>query len=292
MRCIERCLACIMIMTLTGCSGQKKEGKPTLAVSFEPQAWMLRQIVGDDFDIITLLPAGSDPETYQPSVSTMKGLADAKAYFSLNTPGFEQKLIDNATSNFKSLDIIDCGEDIEKITDTHEHAPGHLHEKDGHDNDNFDPHLLTSVRNCMAIADKMTEKLLAIYPDKASQYRESGNKLKEKLTSIDETLKKKELNGKAIAISHPSLSYFSRDYGLNQITIQENGKETSPIQKKRRIDIIRKHQPKLFVVEREHSTPSDFETARELGIDTINVSLNSAHWLDDIMRLSNEIDRN
>lgn len=29
-------------------------------------------------------------------------------------------------------------------------------------------------------------------------------------------------------IYHPALSYFARDYGLNQISIEEGGKEPSP----------------------------------------------------------------
>ncbi len=62
----------LLLLILCGCgSGDKDEGS-AIAVSFEPPAGMLKQIVGDDFDSVTLLLAGRDPETYQPSITTMK----------------------------------------------------------------------------------------------------------------------------------------------------------------------------------------------------------------------------
>ena len=117
----------ILLVILSGCSGGRKDDRPAIAVSFEPQAWMLEQIAGDDFDIVTLLPAGSDPETYQPSISTMKGLGKAEAFFTLGTDGFEKSLTDNIASNFPGLKVVDCSEGVAKIFGTHGH-----HEHDGH----------------------------------------------------------------------------------------------------------------------------------------------------------------
>lgn len=273
-----------ILLIMCGCSSGNKESRSAIAVSFEPQAWMLRQIAGDDFDIVTLLPAGSDPENYQPSISTMRGLGNSDAFFTLGTLGFEKSLTDNISSNFPDLKIIDSSEGIEKIMGTHGHSHSHSHEEE-----NFDPHLLTSFSNCIVIARNMTESLASLYPDKADKYREAGNNLVARLQEMEDSVAAMNLKDKAVVIRHPSLSYFARDYGIRQIPLQEDGKETSPLQLKRRLEEIRNTSPSLFVSEKEHASPSDSETAKELGIGLIEVSLNSSQWLDDLMRLSKEI---
>lgn len=268
------------------CGGKHETHRDAIAVSFEPQAWMARQIAGDDLDIITLLPAGSDPEVYQPSISTMKGLADANVYLSLGTPGFEESIANNISRNFPDLKIIDCAEGIDKIYDSHA-TEGDIRNNE----ESFDPHLLASIRNSILIADNIAKTLSEIYPEKSTKYREAGKALKERLTALDDSIKRMNISGKPFVIRHPSLSYYARDYGANQIALSDVGKETSPIQLKRRIDASSESAPAVMVVEKEHASPSDFDTARQLGVDTIRVSLNTSSWINDIMRISHEIDR-
>ncbi len=277
-----------LTLTFSGCAADHKEDRDTIAVSFEPQAWMVRQIAGDDIDVITLLPAGSDPEVYQPTISTMKSLGDATAYFTLGTAGFEEALTENISRNFPDLKIIDSAAGVDKLYGSHESSginDSHNHGKD------FDPHLLSSIRNSIVIADKITESLATLYPEKSVRYRDAGKILKHKLTILDDSISNMNLSGNTVVIRHPSLSYYARDYGIDQIALNDAGKETSPIQLKKRLDSTAASQPMLMVVEKEHATTSDYETARQLGIDTIHVALNTSSWLNDLMRISNEINR-
>lgn len=286
--CISGILMIMLVMNLSGCNGGQKDDRPAIAVSFEPQAWMLRQIAGDDFDIVTLLPAGSDPETYQPSISTMKGLGNAEAYFTLGTDGFEKSLTSNIAANFPELNVVQCTEGVEKIYGTHGH-----HDNDGHDHggEEFDPHMLASIRNCKKIADNMTRYLTVHHPEKADEYRKAGETLKTRMQAMDDSIANMKLNGKSFAMRHPSLSYFARDYGLNQIALQASGKEASPLQLRRQMEQMKDSGTKVFVMEKEHASAGDEETAKVLGLKTIEVSLNSTNWLDDLMKSANEINR-
>lgn len=289
LHCITGILLTMLVMIIGGCSGGGKTDRAAIAVSFEPQAWMLRQIAGDDFDIITLLPAGSDPETYQPSIGTMKGLGKAEVYFTLGTDGFERSLTSGIASNFPQLKVVDITEGVEKITGTHGH-----HDHDGHDHDGeeFDPHLLASIKNSILLADNMTDCLTSIHPEKADSYRKTAETLKRRLKAMDDSIGNMGLSGKSFAMKHPSLSYFSRDYGLKQIALHADGKEASPIQLRRQMDSLTNSGTKVFIVEKEHASAGDEETARQLGLKTVEVSLNSADWLDDLMKTANEINRN
>ena len=280
----------MLVMILGGCGG-KTSDRAAIAVSFEPQAWMLRQITGDDFDIITLLPAGSDPETYQPSISTMKGLGKAETYFTLGTDGFEKSITSKLSSNFPDLKVMDCTEGVEKIYGTH----GHDHHNDGahdHDGEEFDPHMLASIKNSIRIADNLTRYMTAINPDKTDAYRAAGENLKKRLQAMDDSITGMNLNGRSFAMRHPSLTYFARDYGLSQIAMQASGKETSPLQLRRQLEEMKDSDTKVFIMEKEHASPSDKETAGQLGLNIIEVALNSADWLNDLMKTANEINRN
>lgn len=273
-----------MTLMLGGCVAGRDSGRDAIAVSFEPQAWMAREIAGDDFDIITLLPGGTDPEVYQPSISTMRRLGDASAYLTLGTDGFEKSLGESIRQNFPDLKIADSGAGTDKIYGTH---------GDHHDgSDSFDPHLLASLRNCVVIAGNIAETLASIRPDKAAEYRAAGRRLQERLQALDDSIAGLELGGRAFVSRHPSLSYFARDYRLNQIALNGSGKEISPMQLKQRIDSTAALHPAVMIVEKEHAYSSDGDIARSLGIDTIVVSLNSSSWIDDIIRISHEIDRN
>ncbi len=278
----------LVLVILSGCGSGQKDDRAAIAVSFEPQAWMLRQIAGEDFDIITLLPPGSDPETYQPSISTMKGLGKAEAFFTLGTDGFEKSITSNFSSNFPDLKIVDCTQGVEKIIGGHGH---HDHDGHNHDEEEFDPHLLSSIPNSILIAENLTKTLISLHPEKGEQYRNAGDALKQRLQAMNDSIEKMGLNGKSVALRHPSLSYFARDYGLTQIPLQSDGKEASPLQFRTRMEEMKDAGTKVFIIEKEHANPSDKETAQQLGLQTIEVSLNSSSWLDDLMKIANEINR-
>ncbi len=278
----------LVLAILSGCRSGHTDDRAAIAVSFEPQAWMLRQIAGDDFDIITLLPPGSDPETYQPSISTMKGLGQAEAFFTLGTDGFEKSITSNFSSNFPDLKIVDCTQGVDKIVGGHGH---HEHDGHNHDGEEFDPHILSSIPNSLVIAENLTNSLISLHPEKEEQYRKAGNALKQRMQTMNDSIEKMGIKGKTLALRHPSLSYFARDYGLTQIPLQSDGKEASPLQLRKRMEEMKEAGTKIFIIEKEHANPSDKETAQQLGLKTVEVSLNSSSWIDDLIKIANEINR-
>lgn len=277
----------VVILLCAGCKHTDKAGRPSIAVSFPTQASILNDIVGDDFDIITLLPSGSDPETYQPTISTMKAIGNAEAYFTLGTEGFEEAIEKNLHSNFPDLKIIDCTEGVAKLTDTHHHAG----EEASNDHSGFDPHIMASIRNSRIIVGNLGKYMARLHPEKKKEYSRNAEALQSQLQALDDSISGIGLEGKGFVIRHPSLSYFARDYGLEQIALNEVGKETSPLQLGRKFEQAEASRPKAFLIEREHANPSDRETARQLGLPSIEISLNSPEWISSLKRIADEIDR-
>lgn len=59
--------AVALTLTFAACSGV--EGGPVLpkiAVTIVPQADFVKAVCGDNFDVVTLIPPGYSPESYEP----------------------------------------------------------------------------------------------------------------------------------------------------------------------------------------------------------------------------------
>lgn len=282
---IAALIAGILTLLLFGCTPKETGGKTRVAVSFEPQAWLLEQIAGDDIDIVTLIPSGSDPENYQPTVGVMKNLAGASAYFSLGTPGFEESMGKNIRENFPGLKVTDTSAGLEKIYGTHADTP--------RNDRGSDPHVMTSLRNCIQIAESMKRTLVEMNPEKAERYEEGYEKLKDRLTRLDREWSAKKLKGKTIVVRHPMLSYFAKDYGIRQLALEQDGKEPTPLQLSRQIGSIREASPTLAVTDPSGSGRSLIEgLASDLGIKVVEANLDTRDWIEQLNRLADEIDRN
>lgn len=273
---LTMCTLAIVCVMLTGCDSKREKTK-TVVASFAPQEWMLRQIAGDSLRIVTLLPPGSDAENYQPSTSTLKDMADADVWFTLGTEGFESSLQKIANSNFPDVEIAECTDGIDKIYGTHEGE------------DSFDPHILTSVRNSVIVAQNMTDKLCALYPEMEDYLKGRSEVLINHFGYIDKRISRLNITGSKFAIRHPSLSYFARDYGLIQLPLEIEGKESTPKQMMQRMEEIKRQNPAIFVIDGKHSSDRDREMADELGMMPTVVMLDGMEWTDYLEKIAMHI---
>ncbi|MDE6711652.1 MAG: zinc ABC transporter substrate-binding protein, partial [Alistipes sp.] len=91
-----------------------------------------------------------------------------------------------------------------------------------------DPHLWTSPRALQRMAANAYEAIHAAYPDSA-KYTRNYDRLQRRLQELDaRTAEKIERSGvEYFIIYHPALTYYARDYGLEQAAIETDGKEPS-----------------------------------------------------------------
>ena len=120
-----------------GCKGKsdKKEfdpSKPTVSVTIEPFRYFVEQIAGDDVNVNVMVPAGSNPETYEPTAQQMVQLSQSILYFKVGKIGFETTWMKKLQQNAKKMKVIDTSAGIEL-----------LKTKGG----NFDPHTWMSIHS-------------------------------------------------------------------------------------------------------------------------------------------------
>lgn len=287
----------VLVLALYVCGCTRKEAaadRPLLMVSIEPQKWILEQLVGDDYAIGTMLDRGANPETFDPSMEKRLQADKATAYFSTGAFPFEESLAKSLPDGTR---IVNTSDGIEPIygthSHTHNHTSGHSH---GHDCDHHgeaaDPHMWTSLKNARIIARNMAEALADLDSAEAATVNRRLATLEQRLDSIDKaTANRLEGASRSFAIWHPSLSYYARDYGLNQIAVGQESKEMPAGQVRQVIDNARDANVKVFFFQKEYDNRQAESINSAIGSRMITIDPLAYDWLGQIELITNEIAR-
>lgn len=243
--------AILMAVMMAGCRKESAGEKMQIAVSIEPQRWLVEQIGGERVDVSTLLGKNADPENFDPTLGSMKLVEQSDLFIITGTNPFEDELVKKM--GFDSGRLVDLSAGIEPIYGTH-CRHNHRHDADEESEALPDPHIWTSVRNLRVMSETVRDALVKADAEGAGLYEANWNGLVAKLDSIDRVLAEKSASkhNRAFLMWHPSLSYFARDYGYEQLWLGAEGKELSVKAVNDAIGEAEEHGAKLLVVQ-----PSD-----------------------------------
>jgi zinc transport system substrate-binding protein len=79
-------------------------------------------------------------------------------------------------------------------------------------------------------------------------------------------------------IYHPNIAYLARDYGLEEIAVENDGKEPSPSRLKELIDLAKIENLKIIMVQREYDTRNARAIADETGSRVVVIDPLSDDW--------------
>ncbi len=283
MRSFLLMFCCILAFASCG-SGEDKANMPTLTVTVEPLRYFTEAIAGNRFRVVSMVPDGNNPETYDPTPQQLVLLSKSRACFRIGYIGFERTWMDRLKDNMPNLVFYDMSAGIELIHDEgHRHANG----------ENVDPHIWNSVTNARLIAENVCSALCELDSSGQEYYRN-------RMDSLSQVFNETELQiGREIAtadqaflIFHPALSYFARDYGLKQICIEENGKEPSPAHLKVLIGICRKEGIRTAFIQQEFDRRNAELIANELNLKLVTINPLSYHWDREMLRIAISLNSN
>lgn len=232
-----------------------------IMVSIEPLKGLVDIITCNDFIINTIVPLGEGPETYAPTPSTIAKIEESEFVFLTGPLEFERELIGDNKQKNRNLHNISSGTDLISSEHAHHHAEeGHSHHH------GTDPHIWLSVRELQTVVNNITDVIMAAYPD-STKYAERGVALIDKLKECDAAMTDAfaESGAQAFAIYHPALSYYARDYGLEQIAIEDEGKEPNLARLKSSIDRAKSLNINKILYQREYPVSVVENFATELG---------------------------
>jgi len=220
--------------------------KLTVAVSLQPYSSVVHEIGGDQVEVVTMLPPGADPHTYEPKPASLKEFSKATVYFS-DGSGMDAAWLPRFKGVNKDVKVISLAEGIQWMEEDehhhheHEAAAGHKSVETaadhktaaGHDDDDeMDPHLWTSPVQMVLIAKNVLSALVQLDAANADKYRARAVTLMERLkklnTDLVQAISAMPADRRTFIVFHPAYGYFARDYGMKQLTVEVNGKEPKP----------------------------------------------------------------
>ena len=278
----------LIIVLLASCnmgkSGKSQDNeKPGIAVTIEPQRYFTEAIAGDKFDVISIVPKGSSPETYDPTPQQLVSLGDSKAYLRIGYIGFEQVWMDRLIDNTPHIQIFDTSKDIDLILgEAHDHGD---HQHAG----GVEPHIWNSTNNALIIARNTYKALCQLDKENEAYYLNRYDSLCQRIMHTDSIIRKtlqQPGTAQSFMIYHPALSYFARDYGLQQISIEEGGKEPSPAHLKDLVDLCRQEDVRIIFIQPEFDRRNAEIIARETGTGIVPINPLSYNWEAEMLAVA------
>ncbi len=260
--------------------------KPTITVSIQPQKYMLEKIVGDKWEIKCLLSNGANPESYDPSLTHLLNLENSKAYFRIGNVAFESAIINKVQNNNPGLKLFDNSEGISLIRGTHSHG-------DVEHASDIDPHTWTSVKNAKTIASNMYKAVVDLDPENKAYYSRNFKNFLSSLDSLDREISQQlqPYRGSAFVVWHPSLSYFARDYGLEQISLSPEGKEASVKMMQSTIDKAIDRDVKTLFFQKDIDSRQAQVANEQIKAEIVNINPLNYEWDKEMRSIANAISR-
>lgn len=272
------CLATL----LAGCTNHDQKGKSTITVSIQPLESLVRGIVGDDYDINTLLPSGSSPESYSPTPSQLANIEQSEFTFIIGTLNFEHTITHRLSE--KDINIVNTGKNAALIEGkcSHNHHINHDHHH------SIDPHIWLSLVELEKIVHNIGEAICAAHPDSV-RYKANYEQLITKICTAHDRNKElfEELGGSSFIIYHPALTYFARDYGIEQISVEHEGKTPTPAALTELAKSVNNCPSKQLLYQREYPLDVVKSTAEILELNPIEINPLDSDILTELDRIAN-----
>ncbi len=287
---IKKLLALLVILLAFSCNGNRSgSDQSIITVSIPPFRYFVEKIAGQDFAVNVMVPAGSNPHVYEPVPTQIDKLSRSKAYISNGFLGFEQTWLDRFYEINKTMVILSLGDNIEPIMSQNDHEGVHT--------EGADPHYWVSPKCAMKMASSVKELLCNLNPEAGNRYESNYDSLMSIISGVDRLAKElfSEHPGSSFMIYHPNLAYLARDYGLEEISVEFEGKEPSPSRMKELIDLARERNIRTIFVQKEYDSKNAKAIAGEIGADIKIIDPLYPEWyratVDLITALHNGIEK-
>lgn len=205
----------ILLAGLISCKPAPKtsQSKPRIVATTSILADGIRNLVGNQAEVVALMPAGVDPHLYKASVRDLDLLtsADIVVYHGFYLEG-------KMTEIFEKLalrqDLIDVSQGVN---------PDQLI-RSGPESHSVDPHIWFDIKLWSSALSYAASQLSQKRPDWKSTIESNSNRYLQQLDSLDQVtrLKVNELKSKnqVLVTAHDAFAYFGKAYGMEVYSLQ------------------------------------------------------------------------
>lgn len=182
-----------------------------ILVSVPAYTQIVQELVGEEAIVHPVVPAGVSFHTFEPSPKHIQTILSASLWFIIGDP-FETRILKKIFSSEQKIHVVDLRHDIHLIQNSCTHA-------------GTDPHIWLSPRLMKTQIETMAKELEKIFPEK--DIKERSKALLSKINTLNlyvDSLLHETHNG-SVVVAHGAFAYLCRDYNIEQLSIEHEGKE-------------------------------------------------------------------
>jgi zinc transport system substrate-binding protein len=226
---------------------EARDPRPLVVASLVPLGYFVDRIARDSVKAQIMIPPGANPHTHEPGMLEIRQIAHASAFLKVGHPKFpfEQAWQERLVAMDPKLRVIDGFAGVPRTDE--------------------DPHVWVSPRAVRVLVENLSRALGELVPaERAAIARRKGEVLSD-IDQVDRELRS-ELSGltsRRFLVFHPDWGYFAREYGLEQIDIEQQARDPrslSLVTDRARADGVR-----VIFVSPQMSRQSAERVARDIG---------------------------
>lgn len=204
-----------------------------VVASFTIIADLAEQVGGSHVQVNTLIQAGRDAHTFEPSAQDVRTLANAQLLF-INGLEFEPWLDRLVQASHYQGPIVILTQGITPRTFEHGHTPDEHHDHDEHNHDSHDehhhghhhgihdPHAWQNPRNVVIYIQNIEQALTQIDPQHAAHYHQRAQVYQQQLEQLDHQIYQATstlpAQHRVLVTTHESFGYFADAYGFTTLS--------------------------------------------------------------------------
>lgn len=249
----------------SGASATPIAGSMPVVVTLPVFLSMVQAVGGNHVSVSSIVPAGVDPHSYQPTPSDVREVADAKAIF-VNGAGLEtwmDGLIKSAGGS--NAPVYTLSEGLNPVVQT---ASG---TQEGN------PHFWLDPTNAIHYVQRIEQGLSERDPEHAADYQANAARYIGQIQDFDTWAKvqieKIPVDQRKIVTFHDAFPYFGQHFGLSVIGVIEKspGRDPSAKELADLVDQIKSEDVKAIFNEPQFNPKLADSLARDAGIKTLTL---------------------
>jgi zinc transport system substrate-binding protein len=276
-------------LLINGCKNSLNQSdKPIVVVSILPQKYFVEQIADTLLQVEVLVPSGASPETYEPSAKQLKLLSKSSIYFAIGAIDFEVALLGKLKGLNKSTHFVRHSDHLNLMEGScSHHHNGHNHSH----NHGVDPHVWSSPAEVRIMAKTIYLELKNRFPEYDSIFTASFSTFLSDIDSLDAYMSSAfaYTETRTFFVYHPALTYLARDYNLEQVAFEEEGKAPSMAHMKKVIETARNNGVKTVFIQKEFDASTVGTAAADIGGQVKVINPLEYNWLSNMYSMTDKL---
>ncbi len=280
----NKCAVVISLLTLTslllaacGNAPSQTEGNIRLVASTTIVGDVVRQVAGEEADLLVLIPPGSDPHTFEPRPQDIAALSEADVVF-VNGLDLEEALEPALQANTAGL-LVTVSDGIEVLAFDRDHEQSQASEGEGDEHGAGDPHTWMDPNNVIIWAQNIAAALAQADPQNGDTYQRSADAYIAELQALDGWIRAQvaqvpEAQRKLVS-DHATFGYFAGEYGFEQVGLVIPGLSTNAAPSAQELasleNAIREQAVKAIFVDKTVNPALSQQVAADTGVQVVFV---------------------